>query len=65
MTEEVLSARGGPDRPFEPEEIREKIHGIVTAPYPAMPDILDRLLELSEDLLSARWSDTVARMTAQ
>jgi 2-methylcitrate dehydratase PrpD len=63
VTEEVLSARGGPDRPFEPSEIREKIHGIVAAPYPAMPDILDQLLDLSDHVLSARWSDTVSRMT--
>ena len=65
VTEEVLSARGGPDRPFEPEEIREKIHGIVAAPYPAMPEILDGLLELSDDVLSGKWSDTVARMIEQ
>lgn len=63
VTEEVLSARGGPDRPFEPEEIRAKIRAIVAAPYPAMPETLDQLMDLSDDVLSATWSDTVTRMT--
>lgn len=61
--QECLSARGGPDRPFAPEEIRDKIVGIVADPYPAMPTILTRLLDLEPALLDRRWDDTVAAMT--
>lgn len=65
ITEEVLSARGGPDRPFAPAEIRAKIAGIVAAPYPAMADRLDALIELDGGVLDAAWADTVAAMTTR
>ena len=64
LTEEVLSARGGPDLPFTPEEIRAKIRGIVDAPYPAMAPRLERIMDLDAAALSAAWADTVADMTA-
>ena len=64
ITEECLSARGGPDRPFGPEEIRAKITGIVDRPYPHMAPVLMRLLDLDAGLLAAPWGSTVAEMTA-
>ncbi len=64
-TEEVLSARGGPDRPFAPGEIRDKVHAIVAGPYPTMPGVLDRLLTLAPELLSGSWTAVVAEMTAR
>lgn len=64
VTEECLSARGGPDRPFAPDEIRAKITGIVAPPYPAMAPALLRLLDLDPALLSGPWDRTVAAMTA-
>lgn len=64
VTEEVLSARGGPDKPFAPAEIRDKVRAIVADPYPAMPDLLDRLLDLDTDLLDQPWAQSVAAMTA-
>ncbi len=64
LTEEVLSARGGPDLPFTPDEIREKIHGIVAAPYPAMAPALDAILALDGATLERSWAETVAAMTA-
>jgi len=64
VTEECLSARGGPDRPFAPEEIRAKITGIVAGPYPRMAPALLRLLDLDPALLAAPWDRTVAEMTA-
>lgn len=64
LTEEVLSARGGPDRPFAPEEIREKIRGIVARPYPAMAPALDAILALDAAALGRSWTETVAEMTA-
>lgn len=63
-TEECLSARGGPDRPFAPDEIHGKIMGIVTDPYPAMSEGIARLLVLDTGLLDQRWHRTVAAMTA-
>ncbi|MEM1431339.1 MAG: MmgE/PrpD family protein [Pseudomonadota bacterium] len=63
LVEEVLSARGGPDLPFSPAEIRGKIHGIVSPVYPAMAGGLDALLALEPDTLARPWSESVARMT--
>lgn len=64
VTEECLSARGGPDRPFDPSEVRAKIRGIVDAPYPSMGAALERLLDLDPSALDRSWADTVAEMTA-
>lgn len=64
VVEECLSARGGPDRPFAPEEIRAKITGIVAGAYPAMAPALLRLLDLDPALLAAPWDRSVAEMTA-
>ncbi len=64
LTEEVLSARGGPDLPFTPDEIRAKIRGIVAAPYPAMAPALDAILALDDVALGRRWDEAVAAMTA-
>ena len=63
LSQEVMSARGGPDLPFGPEEIRAKIKGIVAPAYPAMFGILDSILALDADALNASWRETVAGMT--
>lgn len=63
VTEECLSARGGPDRPFAPEEIRAKISGIVAGPYPAMAPALDAVTALDPAALDRRWDEAVAAMT--
>jgi 2-methylcitrate dehydratase PrpD len=65
LTEEVQSARGGPDLPFSPDEIRAKIRGIVAAAYPAMAEVLDAILGLDARALARSWTDAVAAMTAQ
>jgi 2-methylcitrate dehydratase PrpD len=64
LIEECLSARGGPDRPFAPEEIRAKILGIVDEPYPRMEPVLGLVMVLDSDVLAAPWSETVSAMTA-
>lgn len=64
LTEEVMSARGGPDLPFTPDEIRAKIHGIIDEPYPAMCAVLDSLLDLDTACLAQPWDATVKTMTA-
>jgi len=63
LSEEVMSARGGPDLPFTPDEIRDKVHGIVGDPFPAMAGVFDALLDLEIITLSKTWSDTVREMT--
>lgn len=64
LSEEVLSARGGPDLPFGPDEIREKMKGIVSGPYPGMPAVLERILDLDAATLDRQWDELVAEMTA-
>jgi 2-methylcitrate dehydratase PrpD len=64
LTEEVLSARGGPDLPLSAAEIAAKIRAITAAPYPAMPDALDRLIALDPATLGRPWPALVAEMTA-
>jgi 2-methylcitrate dehydratase PrpD len=65
LTEEVLSARGGPDLPFTPDEIGAKIRGIVALPYPAMAPRLDAILKLDADILQQSWTEAVAAMTVE
>ncbi|MEL0198189.1 MAG: MmgE/PrpD family protein [Rhodobiaceae bacterium] len=65
VSEEVLSARGGPDLPFTPDEIRTKIRNIVDAPYPAMSAVTDAILDLDQTTLSQSWCETVRTMTGR
>ena len=63
LPHEVMSARGGPDLPFGPEEIRAKIEGIVELAYPAMFGVLESILALNPEALNTSWRGRVARMT--
>ena len=63
LTEEVPSARGGPDRPFTPDEIKAKVRGIVEPAYPAMYGVLERLMALDGELAGKPWREIVGRMT--
>lgn len=65
LSETVLSARGGPDLPFSPDEIRTKIAGIVSGPYPAMLPVLYRILMLDGATLARPWRDCVAEMVTK
>ena len=65
VSEEVLSARGGPDLPFTPDEIRTKIRNIVDAPYPAMSAVTNAILDLDQTTLSQSWCETVRTMTGR
>ena len=65
MSEEVLSARGGPDLPFTPAEIRTKIRDIVDVPYPDMSAVTDAILDLDQTTLSQSWRETVRTMTGR
>ena len=59
---ECRSARGGPDRPFAPSEILEKMRGITAPVYPRMAEICQALVALDDALLDTTWTDAVARM---
>lgn len=64
LSEEVLSARGGPDLPFTADEIRAKIAGIVAAPCPRMGPVLEDIMNLDPAALARGWDDTVRAMGA-
>ena len=61
---ECRSARGGPDRPFAPSEILDKLRGITAPAYPRMADTCEALVALDGALLETPWSEAVAAMTA-
>ncbi len=61
---ECRSARGGPDRPFAPSEILDKLRGIAVSVYPRMAETCQALVDLDDALLDMTWADAVTRMTA-
>ena len=63
VTREVLSARGGPDRPFTEAEIRKKIGSILEEPYPQLWRTMMEVLHLAPDVLARPWRETVAEGT--
>lgn len=63
LSEEILSARGGPDLPFGPDEIRDKIADIVSDPYPKMGPVLAAVMNQDGETLGRSWADTVQEMT--
>ena len=61
---ECRSARGGPDRPFAPPEILDKLRRIAAPVYPHMAETCRALVALDDALLDMTWTDAVTRMTA-
>lgn len=57
---ECLSARGGPDRPFEAGVIHDKIGRLAGALSPRFADNLLQLCELPAAMLRRGWADIVA-----
>lgn len=62
---ECQSARGGPDRPFEPATIVQKINGIMEQPFPAAPGVMGRLMANDAATLDSAWRAVVAEFTAR
>ena len=60
---ECMSARGGPDRPFERDEILAKIDGICDPVYPALGATARRAVALEAALLDTPWDQVVAAFT--
>jgi hypothetical protein len=56
---QCLSARGGPDRPWEPGVIEGKIHRLTSALSTRLADNLLELTALSPALLAKPWPDVL------
>ncbi len=61
VTGECLSARGGPDRPFDAAQIRAKAHGITAQRHPRFVAGVDALESLQTTALETPWSVWLAR----
>ncbi|HYF21444.1 MAG TPA: hypothetical protein VEA40_26510, partial [Ramlibacter sp.] len=57
---ECLSARGGPDRPWEAGVIEDKVRSLVGALSPAFAEQLLALVELPDALLVRPWPQLLA-----
>jgi hypothetical protein len=58
---ECLSARGGPDRPFEPDVLHHKINSLVSVSFPSLARNLLALCDLPPALLAQPWSQLLAQ----
>jgi 2-methylcitrate dehydratase PrpD len=61
-TEAVESARGGADQPFSTEELFGKIDELTRDVFPAMPDVLRRLVADPSAMGAIPWRDVIAKM---
>jgi len=61
---ECLSARGGPDRPFDDAQIRAKAAQITSTRHPHFVDAVDQLEQLRPDTLAQPFSQWLARALA-
>lgn len=64
VTEEVLSAQGGPDRPFPPAVLDEKLAAMLAPVYPRFMPIFHGLRSADQAYLTRGWRDLVADFTA-
>ena len=65
VTGECLSARGGPDRPFDDSEIRAKAQGITGTRHPGFVQAVDALEALDAATLAGSWSQWLAGALAR
>jgi 2-methylcitrate dehydratase PrpD len=59
----TLSARGGPDRPYDESERLDKIAGLSRAMYPGLRPMADTLLALPAQRLRQPWREVIAEFT--
>jgi 2-methylcitrate dehydratase PrpD len=64
LTSECLSARGGPDQPFDEQVIFDKVAGITADVYPRFMDTVQALAALEPKRLAGRWRATATELTA-
>ncbi len=60
FTGECLSARGGPDRPFDDAQIRAKAQGITGTRHPHFVEAVAALERLDAAVLARPWSEWIA-----
>ena len=61
---ECLSARGGPDQPFDEAVILDKVERIARDVYPRFSATVRSMMALGDSTLAAGWQSTVAELTA-
>ena len=64
LTSECLSARGGPDQPFDEAVILSKVETIAADVYPHFTPGIRKLAELDAKRMQARWRTVAAELTA-
>ena len=64
IASECLSARGGPDQPFDEAVILDKVDRIVRDVYPRFTATIRSLMALGDNTLATRWADEVSMLTA-
>ncbi|MBV7484072.1 MmgE/PrpD family protein [Bordetella sp. BOR01] len=62
---ECLSARGGADRPFAPDELMDKIRQLTSETFPGLAEVAARVIEGHSPLLGRPWPETVRAMQAR
>jgi 2-methylcitrate dehydratase PrpD len=61
-TEAIESARGGSDQPFSTDELFGKIDELTRDVFPAMPDVLRRMVADPSAMGAAPWRDVIGEM---
>lgn len=65
LSSQCLSAQGGPDRPFPPETLVEKVRELTSAAYPNLAPVVMRIAALDPRALAQSWSDTVTEICGE
>jgi 2-methylcitrate dehydratase PrpD len=63
VSQECISAKGGPDRPFTEKEILEKVKNISKDSYPFLTETLTSFLDPSPAKLAQSWNSVVMLLT--
>jgi len=64
LTEECLSARGGPDRPFDDDVVWNKVRRLAGPVCPRLADTMADVASLRPARLAQGWADVVAELCA-
>jgi 2-methylcitrate dehydratase PrpD len=62
MSAVVESARGGADKPFDEPTLLSKLAENAGSVFPAVPEMLKKVIAGDKNLLSQSWRDALARM---
>ena len=64
IAEECLSAQGGPDRPYPPSVLTEKVRSLTTSTYPNLEPTLFALMNAARARNAGSWGDIVGQICA-